>query len=179
MRHSGRKRGPAEARAASSLQALSFGFGWWTDEDKDIVGLSGRGLTWLGGGHNLALWSTLPPLQARCRPCFLACHVCSSRGRAPPPPPPPPTPGLQAVIVPGFPGHALYSSVQAAAVPMGGTRALGEPASKPAAGVWGAAAARLAWFRSLPALAPAAVHVWGAQSWVCTPPHKHKHKHTL
>lgn len=43
-------------------KALPFGFGWWTNEGTDIVALSSLGFSWLGGGHNLGLYSLLPPL---------------------------------------------------------------------------------------------------------------------
>jgi hypothetical protein len=37
-------------------------YGWWTKEGPDIVALSSLGFSWYGGGHNLALYSALPPL---------------------------------------------------------------------------------------------------------------------
>jgi len=38
------------------------GFGWWTKEGTDIEALSQLGLSWLGGGRNLALFARLPAL---------------------------------------------------------------------------------------------------------------------
>jgi hypothetical protein len=57
----------AAARAAPSAAAaaalpMPVGFGWWSKEGADIEALSRRGVTWYGGGRNLALFSTLPPL---------------------------------------------------------------------------------------------------------------------
>ena len=54
--------GTTQRRILQRYEKLSFGFGWWTKEGPDIAALSGLGLTWLGGGHNLALYSRLPAL---------------------------------------------------------------------------------------------------------------------
>ena len=51
-----------QASLLARYPPLSFGFGWWTKEGPDIAALSARGLTWLGGGHSLSLFSRLPPL---------------------------------------------------------------------------------------------------------------------
>lgn len=60
--------GGAQWRLLKRYPPLSFGFGWWTNEDADVTGLSRMGLTWLGGGHNLALFSRLPALTATPQP---------------------------------------------------------------------------------------------------------------
>ena len=46
----------------SPRQQLSLGFGWWSHESDDIDALSKMGLSWLGGGRNLALFADLPAL---------------------------------------------------------------------------------------------------------------------
>jgi len=55
-------------RVTKAGRAMPFGFGWWTKEGKDIVHLSSLGFSWLGGGHNLALYSQLPPLSGAPQP---------------------------------------------------------------------------------------------------------------
>jgi len=55
------ERGAQQALLAR-FAPLSQAFGWWTREDADIVGLSTRGIVFRGGGHNLGLYDTLPPL---------------------------------------------------------------------------------------------------------------------
>ena len=62
----------AQQRLIARYPKLSFGFGWWTDEDSDITALSGKGLTWLGGGHNLALFSQLQQVEASPQPSTLS-----------------------------------------------------------------------------------------------------------
>jgi hypothetical protein len=47
---------------AANQSSMALGFGWWTDEGKDIDALSTLGLSWLGGGRNLALFSSLPSM---------------------------------------------------------------------------------------------------------------------
>eukprot|EP01079_Euglenida_sp_SAG-EU17-18_P001615 gene1615-2849_t len=46
---------------------LSAGFGWWTKESDTSV-LASLGLTWQGGGHNVALYSSLPALDGQPQP---------------------------------------------------------------------------------------------------------------
>jgi hypothetical protein len=57
-----------QTKLLSRYAPLSLVFGWWTKEPPDIKALSLLGLSFLGGGHNLALYSRLPPLIAAPQP---------------------------------------------------------------------------------------------------------------
>ena len=60
--------GTTQTRLLQRYAPLSFGFGWWTTEAKDIAGMSRLGITFLGGGDNVGLYSTLPPLTGTPQP---------------------------------------------------------------------------------------------------------------
>lgn len=57
-----------QTRLLRRYAPLSLGWGWWTKEDQDIQALSLLGLSFLGGGDNVALYSSLPPLTGGAQP---------------------------------------------------------------------------------------------------------------